>query len=76
MDCIQIANSERARLSGRTVSFAFHLAVLERALEFISAHFDNPGPLPILVPLQELRAACEEALEAVAELRASQSRFP
>ncbi|MFN7164273.1 MAG: hypothetical protein ACK4P2_05585 [Hyphomonas sp.] len=69
MDCIRLIRSERRRLDDRKVSAAFHLAVIEQALHLVADQLaaerlrrEEAG---------ELQAACAEALEALAELRAA-----
>ncbi|WP_291044213.1 hypothetical protein [Hyphomonas sp.] len=69
MDCIRQISSERRRLDERTLSPAFHLAVIEKALRFIDEQLPGPGARLQADEAAELRAACEEALEALADLR-------
>lgn len=71
MDCIAAAEAEQSRLNGRPVSAAFYLAVVERALVFISGHL----PSGTVAQSPELREACDEALEAAALLRSALSRL-
>jgi hypothetical protein len=67
MDCIRLIRSEHARLDGRPLAPAFHLAVIEEALKFISGRLGSTRPLEDDERL-ELGAACNEALEALAHL--------
>lgn len=69
MDCIRLINSERRRLEERAVSPAFHMAVIEKALRFISEHLAGANRRLAPEEAAELRAACEEALEALADLQ-------
>lgn len=69
MDCIRQISSERRRLDERTLSPAFHLAVIEKALQFIDEQLPRVGTRLQAEEAAELRAACEEALEALADLR-------
>ena len=73
MDCIGIINSERLKLDGRPVSRSFHLSIVEQTLLYLSAGLREP-----FTPenIEEMQAACHEALEALAELRASSPSFP
>lgn len=73
MDCIGLINSERLKLDGRPVSRSFHLSIIEQTLLYISAGLREP-----FVPenIEEMQAACHEALEALAELRTPPSSFP
>ena len=68
MDCIRLIRSEHARLVGRSLAPAFHLAVIEEALKFISGRLGSPRPLED-DERRELGAACIEALEALADLQ-------
>ncbi|MBK8199479.1 MAG: hypothetical protein IPK75_14085 [Acidobacteria bacterium] len=66
MNCIFDITGERTRLDNRDVSAAFHLAVIDEALKLIAAHVaSSEGDAA-----PELREACEEARESIAELRA------
>ncbi len=67
MDCIRLINSERRRLDERTLSPAFHLAVIEKALRFIDEQLPGAGTRLQAEEAAELRSACEEALEALAD---------
>lgn len=62
MDCIRLINSERRRLDERTLSPAFHLAVIEKALRFIDEQLPGAGTRLQAEEAAELRSACEEAL--------------
>jgi hypothetical protein len=76
MDCIRLIRSEHARLEGRPLAPAFHMAVIEEALHYLNARITNSnGPLEP-DERQELGAACTEALEALADLRTSRLNFP
>jgi hypothetical protein len=76
MDCIRLIRSEHARLEGRPLANAFHLAVIEEALHYINTRIaSSDGPLEP-EDRQELGAACTEALEALADLRTSALNFP
>lgn len=73
MDCIGLINSERLKLDGRPVSRSFHLSIIEQTLLYISAGLREPfAPENI----EEMQAACDEALEALAELRTPPPSFP
>ncbi len=67
MDCISGIEIEFTRLDGRPVSPAFHLTQIEKALKFI--HECLPDGADAL----EIREACADALEAVAQLHARQA---
>ena len=69
MDCIRLISSERRRLAERTLSPAFHLVVIEKALRFIDEQLPHAGTGLQADEAAELRAACEEALEVLADLR-------
>lgn len=69
MDCIRQISSERQRLDDRKVSPAFHLAVIEEALRFLADQLAATSARRLHADAGELRAACEDALEALAELR-------
>lgn len=69
MDCIRQISSERQSLDDRKVSPAFHLAVIEEALRFLADELASPGACRLHAETGELRAACVDALEALAELR-------
>ena len=64
MDCILDAEIEFARLDGRPVSAAFHLAQIQSALQFILER------LPEGAGGHEIREACADVLEALAALNA------
>jgi|JI10StandDraft_1071094.scaffolds.fasta_scaffold190249_2 hypothetical protein len=65
MNCIFDITGERTRLDNRDVSAAFHLAVIDEALKLIAAHVASSESHAA----PELREACEEARESIAELR-------
>jgi hypothetical protein len=69
MDCIRQISSERRRLDERGLSSAFHLTVIEKALQFIDVQLPRAGKRLLAEDAAELRAACAEALEAIADLR-------
>lgn len=71
MDCIHGITSERNRLDDRKVSAAFHMAVIEEALQFIAAQIGGSDTGFGASLAKEMRAACDDALEAMAELRTS-----
>jgi len=73
MDCIRLINAEHLKLEGRPVSRGFQLAVIEQALLYISAGLKTPTA-PVNV--EEMQAACDDALEALAELRNGNQPFP
>ncbi len=73
MDCIRLIDSERLRLDGRPVSGNFHLSIIEQTLLYISAGL---GEAFTPENIEEMQAACHEALEALAELRTSAPSFP
>lgn len=64
MDCSFPPEDEFARLSGRPVSSAFHLMLIEQTLLFVRKW------LPEHADADEVREACAEALEAIAHLNA------
>jgi hypothetical protein len=78
MDCIRQIRGEQSRLSGRPVSPAFHLTVLEQALRFIREQLPEAAERIELraEALQELRAACAEAQAALADYRAGSAVNP
>jgi len=76
MDCIRLIRSEHARLEGRTLAAAFHLAVIEEALHYISARLAGSGGCLEPQDRMELRAACTDALAALADLRAPSRLLP
>jgi len=69
MDCIQLIRSEHARLEGRPLAPAFHMAVIEEALHFINSRITSSDSALEPQDRQEIAAACTEALEALADLR-------
>ena len=71
MDCIAGIDPDRSRLDARPVSAAFHLAVIEQAIAFISLNLPDAAPTPNAC---ELQAACHDAAEALAELKAGLNR--
>ena len=73
MDCITGIDPDRSRLGARPVSAAFHLAVIEQAIAFISLNLPHSlrGPEGC-----ELQAACDDATEALAELNVALKRAP
>lgn len=73
MDCIGHIDTERLKLDGRPVSNSFHFAIIEQALLYISGALKEPAA-PANVG--EMQAACDEALEALAELRTASLTFP
>jgi hypothetical protein len=73
MDCIGLIDTERLQLDGRPVSISFHFAIIEQALLYISGALKEPAA-PATVG--EMQAACDEALEALAELRTASLTFP
>ena len=73
MDCVGLIDSERLQLEGRPVSRGFHLAIIEQALLYISASLKEPSAP---TNAEEMKAACDEALEALAELRNVPQLFP
>jgi hypothetical protein len=76
MDCIRVIRSEHARLEGRSLAPAFHMAVIEEALHYINTRIHSlSGPLDP-EDRHELGAVCTEALEALADLRTSGRNFP
>lgn len=76
MDCIRLIRSEHARLEGRPLAPAFHLAIIEEALHYIDTRISKSnGPLEPDERL-ELGAACRDALDALADLRTSRLNFP
>ncbi len=64
MNCIPDFDSERNRLEGRPVSAAFDLAVIEKAVRYLKQHLQETGAG------REPHDACDDALEALAALRA------
>lgn len=79
MDCIRLIRSEHARLEGRPLAPAFHLAVIEEALHYINAQVTCSGSPLEPEDREELGAACTEALEALealASLKSSARSFP
>lgn len=64
MDCNFPLEDEFARLSGRPVSAAFHLMLIEQTLLFVRKWLSDDADAA------EVREACDEALEAVARLNA------
>lgn len=68
MDCISEIESELVLLADRPVAPAFHIAVIERALEFIRQHLP---PEPTGALSDELRMVCDEAMDAVGDLKTS-----
>lgn len=76
MDCIQLIRSEHARLEGRPLMPAFHLAVIKEALLYINAQVTRSDSPLELEDREELGAACTEALEALANLTTSARIFP
>lgn len=73
MDCIGHIDTERLKLDGRPVSNSFHFAIIEQALLYISASLKEPSAP---TNAEEMKAACDEALEALAELRNVPQLFP
>ena len=69
MDCIRQIISERRRLDDRQVSPAFHLAVIEEALRFMSSQIPEIGRPLLPQEAFELQAACADALDAIHDLR-------
>lgn len=57
------------RLDGRPVSAAFHLKVIEDSIRFMTRYLESPPPGVSSADRSELREACTEALDALAELR-------
>ena len=76
MDCIRLIRSEHARLEGRPLAPAFHLAVIEEALHYLNARISCSDSLLRPEDREELGAACAEALEALANLKTSARSFP
>ncbi len=76
MDCIRLIRSEQARLEGRPLAASFHLAVIEEALQYVSARIAGSGGCLDLQDRMELRAACTDALGALADLRAPSRLLP
>lgn len=64
MNCMPDFDSERQRLDGRPVSTAFELAIIEHAVRYVQDHLvaTGAGAEPV--------SACDDALEAVAALKA------
>lgn len=73
MDCIHRITSEQNRLDDRKVSASFHIAVIEEALRYIAAQIGGSDVSSAFNSAMEMRAACDDALEAVAELRTSRA---
>jgi len=73
MDCISGIDPDRSRLDAHPVSAAFHLAVIEQAIAFISVNLPQGASAP---DAAELQAACQDAAEALAELKAGLNRAP
>jgi len=71
MDCVEHVEAERTRLEGRRVSATFHLAVIEQALRFIPSRLPDSGTDFPAEQAMEVRAACLEALEALADLKSN-----
>lgn len=76
MDCIRLIRSKHARLEGRPLAPAFHMAVIEEALHYMNTRISSSNGSLEPDERQELGAACTEALEALAELRISRLNFP
>lgn len=76
MDCIRLIRSEQARLEQRPLAPAFYLAVIEEALHFVTDRISSGDSKLEPDDRQELAAACAEALEALADLRAVRQNFP
>ena len=73
MDCIFGIDPGQSRLDSRPVSAAFHLAVIEQGVAFLSLNLPRGAPSSDAC---ELQAACHDAAEALAELKAALSRAP
>jgi hypothetical protein len=71
MDCMHEVESHRGRFGDRNVSAAFHLAVIEQALDFLSENLSKEDPAHCLGSGPELRSAMNEALEALSDLKAA-----
>lgn len=76
MNCIRLIRSEHARLKGRMLSAAPHLAVIEEALHYVSAPLSGSGGFPGAQDRMQLRAACTDALGELADLRAPSRLLP
>lgn len=64
MNCMPDFDSERQKLDGRRASAAFELAIIEHAVRYVQEHLVANGADA------EPVAACDDALEAVAALKA------
>lgn len=64
MNCMPDFDSERQKLNGRRASAAFELAIIEYAVRYVQEHLSATGAET------EPLAACDDALEAVAALKA------